>query len=75
VTSDPTNDEKSNIYTFTFTIEDDVPKAGYIEVKVPPQVVLQPSSTLSTASCKVFTCLNATPTSVRLLVAAGLTKG
>ena len=30
VTSDPTNDEKSNIYTFTFTIEDDVPKAGYI---------------------------------------------
>jgi hypothetical protein len=75
VPSVSTNDAKSNIYTFTFTLEDEVPKAGYIEVTVPPQVVLQPSSTLSTASCKTYTCLNATPTSVRFLIAQGLAAG
>lgn len=73
--SDPTNDAKSNIYTFKFRLENEVPKAGYIEVKMPPQIVMQPSSTLSTGSCRVYTCLNATPTSVRLLIAEGFQAG
>lgn len=44
-------------------------------MNVPPQVILQPSSTLSTASCKTYTCLNATPTSIRLLISDGIQKG
>lgn len=73
--SNPTNNAKSNIYTLTFTLEDTVPKAGYIQVFTSPEVILQTSTTLSTASCKVYTCLDATEQGVRFLIADGIAAG
>lgn len=48
-----------------------VPSAGYFHVKFPPEVKLQPSTTLSTASCKEFTCLDATESEIRFLITDG----
>lgn len=60
----------------TFILTDKVPSAGYIQVKMPPQVVLNPATTLSTASCKVYTCLDATESGIKLLIAGdSLEKG
>jgi len=73
--STPTNDAKSNIYTLKFKLESDIPKAGYILVSMPPEILLNPSTTYSTASCKVYTCLDASETGVRFLIAEGLAKG
>lgn len=43
---------------------------------MPPQVILNPATTLSTASCKVYTCLDATESGIKLLIAGDpLEKG
>jgi hypothetical protein len=75
--SNPTNDVKSNIYNLKFTLESEIPKAGYIQVNFPEEIRLQVSSTLSTGSCKVYTCMNnyATESGVRFLIADGQAKG
>ena len=57
------------------TIESKIPPAGQIEIVVPPEVELLTSSTLSTASCKKYTCINETPQSIRFLIAGGFSKG
>lgn len=66
--SNPTNDVKSNIYTLKFTLSDSVPSAGYIQVDLPSVVKLNPSTTLSTASCRVLTCLDAQENGLRFLI-------
>lgn len=54
-------------------MSDSIPKSGYIQVEVP--VHLTPSSTLSSASCKSYTCLNVTDSSVTFLISNGLSSG
>lgn len=69
----PQNDVKGNIYTLKFKITDKIPSAGYIKVDFPKEeVVLNPSTTLSTGSCKEYTCLDdASPTTIKFLIAGG----
>jgi hypothetical protein len=43
---------------------------------MPPQVILNPATTLSTASCKEYTCLDASESGIKLLIASdALEKG
>lgn len=75
VSSNPTNDAILNVYTFKMIMNHEIPRAGYIEVKFPPQVALLPSTTLSAASCKNYTCLDATKSSIRFLISNGTKQG
>lgn len=73
--SNPTNNANLVTYSLTFQIQNNVPKAGYITILFPPEIVLSPSTTLSTASCKTYTCLNATTSGVKYLIANGMSAG
>ena len=42
---EPKNNERANIYTFEFILEDELPKAGYIVMFMPDDVTLSPSTT------------------------------
>lgn len=66
--NNPTNYERANIYTFKFQLEDELPRAGYIQIFVPPSVTLSPSTTQSSGSCKDFTCTYANETMVMILM-------
>jgi len=73
--NNPTNYAKSNIYSMTFKLEDVLPKAGYVLITVPSDVLLSPSTTQSSGSCKIYTCTFADSKSVKFLMQAGLPLG
>jgi hypothetical protein len=67
----PQNNERANIYAFEFELEDLLPKAGYIQITMPDSVKLSPSTTQSSGSCKVYTCIDATEQMVIFLMQDG----
>lgn len=64
----PVNSQRSNIYSLTFKLEDKLPKAGYIMVILPSELVFSPSTTQSSGSCKIYTCTFANSTTVIFLM-------
>lgn len=60
------------VYTLKFTLEDALPKSGYVQIDMPPEVVLSPSSTQSTGSCRDYTCWEVTGSSIKFLIQNGL---
>ena len=75
VANTPNNNAVLNTYTFQMQFESSVPPAGYIEVILPPEIVLQPSTTLSSGSCKQYTCVDVTESSLRFLIPERINKG
>ena len=65
------NNERANIYSFEFELEDELPKAGYIQIDMPESVKLSPSTTQSSGSCKDYTCIDATESTVIFLMQEG----
>lgn len=71
----PTNAALDAVYTMTFTLEDAIPKSGYVQIQLPEGVTLEKSTTLSTGSCRDFTCWEVTQNSIKFLITDGLPAG
>ena len=74
VANTPNNNAVLNTYSFEMKFDSSVPPAGYIEVLLPPEIVLQPSTTLSSGSCKEYTCVDVTESGLRFLVTEKINK-
>lgn len=75
VVPNPKNYARANLYTLDFILEDDLPKAGYIEVRLPGSMILSPSTAQSSGSCKLYPCTYADESSLKFLMQEGLAKG
>lgn len=70
----PQNGASKALYSFRFTMEDGLPESGFIQIDFPPDVVLLPSTTRSSGSCRDYTCIQVDDKSVKLFFPDGLPK-
>ena len=56
----PQNFARGGVYTFRFTTQSRIPPQGFVQLVVPVDLQIEPSTALSSGSCKQLTCSNAT---------------
>jgi len=54
--SDPITFYKESTWTLKFSTENIIPKGGYIRVDVPEEIKMNPSTSVSGGSCRIWSC-------------------
>jgi hypothetical protein len=68
----PANAVSAATYTLNFILQDALIPSGFLSVKMPPELVLNPSSTQSSGSCKTYFCSYVDNSTVTFLIQNGL---